>query len=161
VIVHGIGEDGGVASRTRSTGGDAALETDAALPPTLAIAEPPEAIAGFTAGALVEDASFKRRTYARTSGASVTATIARLRLGDDAYARWVEQSRSYPQATLDVSSDEGNGFYDCAADGEAGGCALLIQLRSGVHIEVRGDAKATRADVDAVAVGLAIRRLGR
>ena len=62
------------------------------------------------------------------------------------------------QATLDVPAGTGNGFYQCTA-GARPSCDLLIELRSGVHLELRSAGTATRADVDDLARGLPLRAL--
>jgi hypothetical protein len=78
---------------------------------------------------------------------------------DVEYARWVQTSReAFPQAALDASPDEANGFYQCA-DGPNPTCSLLVQLRSGVHIEIRSGGDALRGDLDLVAAGLPLRAL--
>jgi hypothetical protein len=134
----------------------------------------PDAIPGFAAGPLAPYPGFARRTYTRAGGAgagagaagsadaSVTVTVARLDLGPGGYDQWVAQSETgYPQATeaeTGLSPSRGNGFYDCA-DAAAGPCALLLQLRSGLHVEIRGDGAATRPDLAAVAAGLGLGEL--
>jgi len=57
-----------------------------------------------------------------------------------------------------LPAEAGNGFYQCAPD-RADRCDLLIQLRSGVHLELRGNRDATRANVDAIARGLSLARM--
>jgi len=76
----------------------------------------------------------------------------------DDYAGWVRMSASFPQAALDLPGTEANGFYQCS-DGPPPSCDLLIQLRAGVHIEVRGGGTSSRADVDALARGLRLATL--
>jgi hypothetical protein len=99
-----------------------------------------------------------RRTYTR-GGARVTVTLARYAMSSDQYDEWVRTSvAGYAQAALDVPPGSGNGFYQCAEQAPSK-CDLLIQLRAGAHLEVRGDGAATRADVDAVARGLPLRAL--
>jgi hypothetical protein len=113
----------------------------------------------FVGGPLQIDGAAKRRSYARGE-TRVEVTMARFPMNDAEYARWVAMSREgFPQATLDVAAGEGNGFYQCATGGEAR-CSLLIQLRSGVHVEIRGGSGAGRVEVDAVAAGLPLRALG-
>jgi hypothetical protein len=68
------------------------------------------------------------------------------------YARWVEQSASYPQSSL-VAEESGNGFYECVDDA-ATRCNLLVQMRDGRHFEIRAEGAATRGDVDAIARAL-------
>jgi hypothetical protein len=113
--------------------------TSAAVPPA-APAPPrppdlPEAITGFAGGALETEGAAVRRLYTRP-GVAITVTLARLPMGPEQYAEWVKtSSQGFPQAVLDVPEDRGNGFYQCD---ERKRCDLLIQLRSGVHLEVRG-----------------------
>ncbi len=129
-----------------------------AAPATAAPSVLPERIGGFVGGPLATDAVAARRTYAR--GASrVDVTMARFPMNDGEYARWVETSRgAFPQASLDAPPDQANGFYQCA-DGPDPACSLLVQLRSGVHVEIRADGQARRADLDLVAAGLPLRAL--
>jgi hypothetical protein len=118
----------------------------------------PASVPGFTGGPATIADTYTRRTYTR-GGASVTVTLARLPMDAAGYARWVTQSEDgYPQATLDVPAGEGNGFYECQDDA-ATRCNLLVQLRSGFHLEIRAEGSATRADVDAVARSLPMRAL--
>lgn len=118
--------------------------------------ELPASIPGFTSGPLTVADTYSRRTYSR-GAASVTVTLARLPMDAAGYARWVRQSEDgYPQAVLDVPEGTGNGFYECADDA-ATRCNLLVQLRSGIHLEIRAEGAATRADVDAIAKGLPMR----
>ena len=113
----------------------------------------PDVIPGFEAGPLERTAEYQRRTYSRGS-AQVSVTFARFPMSPTQYQDWVRMSTgNYPQATLEVPPDEGNGFYQCADD-KPERCDLLIQFRSGVHVEIRGNQTATRADADAVAHGL-------
>jgi hypothetical protein len=118
-----------------------------------AAASLPDRIATFDAGPIVAGDGFTRRTYSRAS-AKVTVTLAHIDLGFDGYDRWVRQSeQGYPQAALDLPAGAGNGFYECT-DPAMVRCNLLIQLRSGAHLEIRGDPASSRADADAVAAGL-------
>jgi hypothetical protein len=118
-----------------------------------AAASLPDRIATFDAGPLVSGDGFTRRTYSR-AGAHVTVTLAHIDLGIDGYDRWVRQSeQGYPQATLDLPAGAGNGFYECT-DPAMVRCNLLIQLRSGAHVEIRGDPASSRVDADAIAAGL-------
>jgi hypothetical protein len=141
-------------SRSRQT--DA---IDAAPKETAHVAAPlPERIATFDAGTLVSGDGFSRRTYSRAN-AHVTVTLAHIDLGAAGYDRWVRQSEDgYPQARIDVPDGAGNGFYECTGVGMAR-CNLLIQLRNGAHLEIRGDDTTSRTDVDAVAAGLPLRDL--
>src|SRR5687767_11171701 len=111
------------------------------------IAPLPEVIAGFSAGPLQTEGGAIRRRYTRP-GVAITVTLARLPMSGEQYAEWVKTSTGgFPQATLDVADDRGNGFYQCD-DRER--CDLLIQLRSGVHLEIRGGGTSTRDDVNAI-----------
>jgi hypothetical protein len=67
-------------------------------------------------------------------------------------------SRGFPQAALDAPEADANGFYQCT-DEPKRSCDLLIQMRSGVHLEIRGGGTSSREDVDAVARGLPLRTL--
>jgi hypothetical protein len=148
-------------SRTRQTDvADGATNetTYLAPPPPRVSASLPQHIATFDAGPLVPGDGFSRRTYSRAN-AQVTVTLAHIDLGAGGYDRWVRQSEDgYPQAALDLPAGAGNGFYQCT-DGAMMRCNLLIQLRNGVHLEIRGDDRTMRADVDAVAAGLPLRGL--
>jgi hypothetical protein len=117
----------------------------------------PDLIPGFTSGPLGTAPAAFIRTYARGSS-QVTVTLARFPMDASQYDSWVRTSiGGFPQARLDVPDGEGNGFYQCD-DGKPPRCSLLIQLRSGVHLEIRG-VPASRDEVDAVARGLPLRRL--
>jgi hypothetical protein len=123
----------------------------AAAPLTL-----PDAIAGFTAGPADAQGDVVRRRYTRP-GVDVVVTAARLPMSPEQYAEWVKTSASgFPQATLDVPAGRGNGFYQCD---ERDHCDLLIQLRSGVHLEIRGGGTSSRDDVNAIAREIPLRAL--
>jgi hypothetical protein len=122
----------------------------------------PDAIPGFTAGAREPGDGWLRRTY--SAGATrITVTLARHAMDDAAWDGWVQMSTSgFPQADLELPAAAGNGFYQC--DDRAGAnqrCDLLIQLRSGVHLEIRGGGTSTRRDVDAIRGGLPLAALAR
>jgi hypothetical protein len=120
----------------------------------------PDGISGFTAAAPVVGAGFVRRTYAR-GRARVDVTLARAALRPGGFEDWLKMSREgFPQAALDAPADDANGFYQCT-EGAAPSCDLLIQLRSGVHVEIRGGGTSSRDDVDAIARGLPLRALAR
>jgi len=73
---------------------------------------------------------------------------------------WLAMSRAgYPQAALAAPPGDVNGFYQCT-DGSPPSCDLLIQMRSGVHLELRGGGTSRRADVDALAAGLPLAAWG-
>jgi hypothetical protein len=120
----------------------------------------PDAIPGFVAGAREPGVGYLRRTYA--AGATrITVTLARHPMDDAAWDGWVRMSTAgFPQADLGVPADGGNGFYQCD-DRAPDRCDLLIQLRSGVHIEIRGGGTSTRIDVDAIRRGLPMTALAR
>jgi hypothetical protein len=76
----------------------------------------------------------------------------------DQYREWVRMSsESYPQAALDVDGSDGNGFYQCRED-NPDRCDLLIQLRCGLHVEIRGVGTALKAHADLLAKFLDLRR---
>jgi hypothetical protein len=110
-------------------------------------------VAGFAAGPPSPGPDYVRRTY-RRGAARIEVTLARMAMSADDYAGWVKTSRaSFPQAALGVPDDEANGFYQCS-DGSPPSCDLLVQLRAGLHYEIRGGGTSLRADVDALARGL-------
>jgi hypothetical protein len=123
------------------------------LPPgssaTLALPD----IAGFEAGAEIAGPEYVRRRYTRRR-ARIEVTLARMPMSPEAYAEWVRMSTaSFPQAALGLPTVDANGFYQCSAGGTPS-CDLLIQLRSGFHLEIRGGGTSTRDDVDALARAL-------
>jgi hypothetical protein len=136
----------------RSTSGPAPPAAPAPpRPPDL-----PEVITGFAGGPLETQGTAVHRRYTRP-GVAITVTLTRLPMGPEQYAEWVKTSaEGFPQAALDVADDRGNGFYQC---NDRARCDLLIQLRSGVHLEVRGGGTSTRDDVNAIARELPLRRL--
>jgi hypothetical protein len=110
---------------------------------------------GFAAGATTRADGYVRRTYTRDS-ARIDVTLARMPMSSDDYASWVKMSTaSFPQAALALPAAEANGFYQCA-DGSQSSCDLLIQLRAGVHLELRGAGTSSRDDVDALARGVSL-----
>jgi hypothetical protein len=115
-------------------------------------------VMGFAAGATSRTAGYVRRTYTRGS-ARLDVTLAHMPMSADDYASWVKMSTaSFPQAALDLSPADANGFYQCS-DGSPPSCDLLIQLRAGLHLEVRGNGTSSRGDVDALAHGLPLAAL--
>ncbi len=145
-----------------------AIACHRAPPPAPASAPPPSAsasaplalpgVAGFEAGPPVDGPGYVRRRYSR-GPARIEVTLARLPMSPEAYADWVSTSTaSFPQAALDLSPGDANGFYQCG-DGANPSCDLLIQLRAGFHLEIRGAGTSGRADVDALARGLPLRAL--
>jgi hypothetical protein len=119
----------------------------------------PDAIPGFVAGAREPGDGYLRRTY--TSGVTrITVTLARHPMEGAAYEGWVAMSSAgFPQADLGLAAGAGNGFYQCGGKPET--CDLLIQLRSGVHVEIRGGGTSTRGDVDAIRAALPLAALAR
>ena len=119
----------------------------------------PARIGDFDGGPLFRDDAAARRTYKR-GGTRIEVTLAPFPMTDDQYREWVRTSREgYPQAALDIPPEEANGFYQCATD-DSQRCDLLIQLRSGFHLEIRRrDGFSSRAEVDAVAHGLPLAAL--
>ena len=113
----------------------------------------PDAIPGFVAGAGEPGEGYVRRTYA--AGATrITVTLARHPMDDAAWDGWVRMSTAgFPQADLGLPADAANGFYQCD-DHAPDRCDLLIQLRSGVHLEIRGGGTSTRRDAEAIGRGL-------
>ena len=111
--------------------------------------ELPDAIAGLAASPRDLGAGYVRRTY--TAGPRhITVTLARHPMDSAAYERWVSMSTAgFPQADLGLSAAAANGFYQCDS-GAPERCDLLIQLRSGVHIEIRGGGTSTRSDVNTI-----------
>jgi hypothetical protein len=122
-------------------------------PPAAAVFDLPDAIPGFVAGAREPGDGYVRRTYA--AGATrITVTLARHTMDDAAWDGWVRMSTAgFPQADLGLPADLGNGFYQCD-ERAPDRCDLLIQLRAGVHIEIRGGGTSTRRDADAIRRGL-------
>ena len=116
----------------------------------------PDAVPGYAAGPEIREKKFVRRTYAR-GDARVTVTLAAFAMSPADYERWVKISiDSFPQAPLDLPEGEGNAFLQCEGV-EGSRCDLLIQLRAGLHLEVRGEGGATREDTEAVAARLPLR----
>jgi hypothetical protein len=128
--------------------------------PTAVVFDLPDAIPGFVAGAREPGDGYVRRTY--TAGATrINVTLARHPMDDAAWDGWVHMSAAgFPQADLGLPAEAGNGFYQCD-DRAPDRCDLLIQLRAGVHIEIRGGGTSTRRDVDSIRRGLPITALAR
>jgi hypothetical protein len=108
--------------------------------------------AGFSAEAAQRGEGFVRRTYVR-GPAHIQVTLARMPMSPADYQRWVAGSASFPQAELGLAGTDANGFYQCDA-AQPPSCDLLIQLRAGYHLELRGAGSSSRADVDALARAL-------
>jgi len=119
----------------------------------------PDTLAGFAGGAVVHGDTFMRRRYER-GPTRVDATLATAQQGPGGFERWLGMSRAgYPQATLAAPPGDVNGFYQCI-EGSPPSCDLLIQMRSGIHLELRGGGTSTRADVDALAAALPLAAWG-
>jgi hypothetical protein len=117
-------------------------------------------IPGFVAGNEESGPMYSRRAYARAADRT-TVTLARFPMSQAQYEEWLRMSRAdFPQAELSMSPAEGNGFYQCAAY-DASRCNLLVQLRCGLHLEIRGSGFAGRGDLDAILAGLDLPRLAR
>jgi hypothetical protein len=112
-------------------------------------------VAGFAAAAPEPGDGFVRRPYVR-GPARVQVTLARTPMSADDYQRWQLASAGFSQADLGLPAADANGFYQCE-QGPEPRCDLLIQLRSGFHLELRGGGTTSRADVDALARGLPLR----
>ncbi len=112
----------------------------------------PDTLAGFAGLPVEHGPTWVRRRYAR--GATlVDATLAVTPQPPGGFQAWLAMSRDFPQAALAAPPADVNGFYQCAA-GPPPTCDLLIQTRSGVHLELRGGGTSSRADVDALAAAL-------
>src|SRR5262245_43486816 len=109
----------------------------------------PDVVPGFSAGARQAGDGYLRRTY--TAGAThITVTLARHPMDQSAYDNWLAMSNAgFPQADVELPAAAGNGFYQCEAHAPDS-CDLLIQLRSGIHVEIRGGGTSTRHDVDTI-----------
>ena len=113
----------------------------------------PARIGDFVGGPLVRDDAATRRAYAR-GATRIEVTLARFPMTAAQYRDWVRTSTDgYPQAALGLPAGDANGFYQCRPD-DPQRCDLLVQLRAGVHVEIRGGGTSSRADVDAIARGL-------
>jgi hypothetical protein len=114
-------------------------------------------VPGFSADLADQTSAYTRRLY-RRDGEQVSVTLAPFPMTVDQYREWVRMStESYSQAALDVDGSEGNGFYQCR-DENPDRCDLLIQLRCGLHVEIRGIGTALKAHADLLAKSLDLRR---
>jgi hypothetical protein len=148
----------GLALSLGCTRGRETSEREASAPAAVAALDSLPDIATFSAAPIASGEAYRRREY-RRGRAKITVTVGRFEVDDRGYERWVRQSReAYPQADLGLPPELANGFYECAGS-EPAACNLLIQLRAGTHIEIRGDGTATRADVDDIAAGMPLRIL--
>ena len=112
-------------------------------------------IPGFASGPEERSGGYFRRSYARQAE-TTAVTLAHFPMSAEQYQDWLRMSTAdFPQADLALGSNDGNGFYQCAAD-DPSRCNLLLQLRCGLHIEIRGQGIARRADADAILRGLAL-----
>jgi hypothetical protein len=118
----------------------------------------PARIGGFEGGPLERDVVATRRAYPR-GGTRIEVTLAPFEMSAAQYRDWVRTStEAFPQAVLDVPAGDGNGFYQCTETNPPR-CDLLIQLRAGLHLEIRGGGTSSREDIDEVARGLSLRAL--
>jgi hypothetical protein len=115
---------------------------------------------GFTAGDETRGDTFVRRTYAR-GPEKIDVTLARFPMTAPQYDSWLRMSTAdFPQADLGLPSAVGNGFYQCATT-ESSRCDLLVQLRCGIHLEIRGQGIARRQDADELLAGLDLPTMAR
>jgi len=84
----------------------------------------------------------------------IHVTLASVSQPDEAWSSWLANSAAFPQASLPWPSDLANGFYQCD-EAAPPHCDLLVQLRAGPHLELRGGKTSSRADLDALCAGLA------
>jgi hypothetical protein len=118
----------------------------------------PDALGAFAAvDAPARGPGWVRRSYRRRH-VQIEVTLARTVLPPGGFEAWLAMSEGYPQAKLDAPASDANGFYQCVSF-PMSSCDLLVQLRSGVHIELRGNGSSSRADVDALAAALSLRSL--
>ena len=112
---------------------------------------------GFSAGALQSTPQYVRRVYTR-SREKIAVTLARLPMSAEQYRNWVEMSvASFPQVQLDVADGDGNAFHECSRE-KPERCDLLVQLRCGAHLEIRGEgAVALQRGADAIGALLPMR----
>jgi len=119
----------------------------------------PDMLAAFVGSPIVHGDTWVRRQYAR-GPTHVDATLAIARQPPGGFEGWLAMSRAgYPQAALAAPPTDVNGFYQCN-DAAPPSCDLLIQMRSGVHLELRGGGTSSRADVDALAAALPLAAWG-
>ena len=122
----------------------------------------PETRAPFVAGAMVRGDGWARRGYSRGELRIDVTVVTRATTpsrSDVGYEEWLRQVAGYPRATLDVPDGAGIGFYSCDGDGEQARCDLHVQLRNGAHVEVMGNGRASRADLEELAQRLPLRAL--
>ena len=86
--------------------------------------------------------------------ARIHVTLAAYPVTAERWSSWLAASASFPQAPLPWAADVANGFYQCDEDVPPH-CDLLIQLRAGFHLELRGGKTSRRSDVDELCAGLA------
>jgi len=119
----------------------------------------PDTLAGFAGGPITHGPTWVRRRYVRAA-TQVDTTLAIAQQPPGGFEGWLAMSRGgYPQAALPAPPGDVNGFYQCT-DGPPPSCDLLIQMRSGVHLELRGGGTSSRADVDALAGALPLAAWG-
>jgi len=119
----------------------------------------PDTLAGFAGGPIQHGPTWVRRTYAHGT-TLVDVTLAMAAQPPGGFEGWVATSRAaYPQAALSAPPGDVNGFYQCQV-GSPSSCDLLIQMRSGIHLELRGGGTSSRADVDALAAAMPLAAWG-
>jgi hypothetical protein len=116
----------------------------------------PARIGAWRGGAIETGDGFFRRDYVR-GAVHVNVTLALRAMDAEQYGFWTEQAAAYPP--VDLPPEEGIGFYSCDAEDPASACDLHVQLRRGIHVEVMGGGKATRADLTEVLRGLPLTRM--
>jgi hypothetical protein len=121
----------------------AANRSSSAFDKILPAAAPP-----FSAASSIQfGKGYVRRAY--VSGSErVEITIAHFGQDPGAFERWVAGSANYPQAQLALPAAEANGFFSCTSDLAEAPCDLHIQLRSGFHVEVMGNGRVSRANLE-------------
>ena len=101
---------------------------------------------------------FFRRAYV-SGEKQVEITVARTGGEPGAYDKWVAASQSYPQVALPLPDGEANGFFTCASDRNDAACDMHLQLRQGFHVEVMGNGRVPRADLEAMLAHLSLAEL--
>ena len=124
-------------------------------PPASSSRELPN-LPGFISAAEEVGPDYVRRNYTRGQE-SATVTLARFPMSTA--QDWLRMSAAdFPQATLAIAPAEGNGFYQCAQD-DPSRCNLLVQLRCGLHLEIRGQGTTRRQDADEILRGLGLAKM--
>jgi hypothetical protein len=119
----------------------------------------PERLTGFGAADAIQPGSgYLRRSYS-LGDKRVEITVARMGGEPGAYEKWLAGSQGYPQATLALPPSEANGFFTCASDKPDAACDLHIQLRQGFHVEMMGNGRVPRADLEQMGKGFPLAAL--